>query len=130
MPSERLVQQELVLSCQQRNSSLYLISIITWRQQGFFNILSFLIKSSHNGCPVEAEHYFCKTISALTAEFNGFTFPKKAVCTTGSAVSADAVGILLSVDINSSSLHSSQLKASLWIKEQLIKKGNSRQQSY
>lgn len=88
------------------------------------------IKSSHDGCPVEAEHYLCKTISAVTAEFNGFTFPKQALCTTGNGASQEVVGILLSVDINSSSLHCSQLKASLRMKEQLIKKGSSSQQSY
>lgn len=68
--------------------------------------------------------------SAVTAEFNGFTFPKQSVSTTGTAASPEVVGILLSVDINSSSLHSSQLKASLRMKEQLIKKGSSSQQSY
>lgn len=124
-----LVQQELVLSCQQHKPSSYLISILTWRQQGAFPPPP-PIKSSHDGCPVEAEHYLCKTISAVTAEFNGFTFPKQALCTTGSGASREVVGILLSVDINSSSLHSSQLKASLWMKEQLIKKGSSSQQSY
>lgn len=124
-----LVQQELVLSCQQHKPSSYLISILTWRQQGAF-FLTPPIKSSHDGCPVEAEHYLCKTISAVTAEFNGFTFPKQALCTTGSGASREVVGILLSVDINSSSLHSSQLKASLRMKEQLIKKGSSSQQSY
>lgn len=40
--------------------------------------------------------------SAVTAELNGFAFPKQAVCTTGSAASPEIVGILLSVDINSS----------------------------
>lgn len=90
----------------------------------------FPIKSSRDGCPVEAEHYLCKTISAVTAEFNGFTFPKQSVSTTGTAASPEVVGILLSVDINSSSLHSSQLKASVRMKEQLIKKGSSSQQSY
>lgn len=79
---------------------------------------------------MEAEHYLCKTISAVTSEFNGFTFPKQSVSTTGTAASPEVVGILLSVDINSSSLHSSQLKASLRMKEQLIKKGSSSQQSY
>lgn len=79
---------------------------------------------------MEAEHFLCKTISAVTAEFNGFTFPKQSVSTTGTAASPEVVGILLSVDINSSSLHSSQLKASLRMKEQLIKKGSSSQQSY
>lgn len=68
--------------------------------------------------------------SAVTAELNGFVFPTQAVCTTGSAASPEIVGILLSVDINSSSLHSSQLKASRQIKEQLIEKGSSNQQSY
>ena len=34
-----------------------------------------------------------------------------------------------SVDISSSSIHSSQLKPSLWIKEQIIKTGSSSQQS-
>lgn len=124
-----LVQQELVLSCQQHKPSSYLISILTWRQQGAF-FFPPPIKSSHDGCPVEAEHYLCKTISAVTAEFNGFTFPKQALCTTGNGASQEVVGILLSVDINSSSLHCSQLKASLRMKEQLIKKGSSSQQSY
>lgn len=68
--------------------------------------------------------------SAVTAEFNGFTFPRQTVCTTGSAASPEVVGILRSVDINSSSRPSAQLKASLQTQERLIKKGSCCQQSY
>lgn len=79
---QNLVQEELVLSCQQHNSSPYLISIITRRQQeGFFFPLLILAMID----AVEAEHYLCKMTSEVTAEFDALTFPKQAVY-TGSAV--------------------------------------------
>lgn len=50
------------------------------------------------------EHYFCKAISAVTAEFNGFTVPKQAVCTTSSAVSPEVVGAFCGYKFQFSSL--------------------------
>lgn len=127
-----LVQEELVLSCQQNNASPSLISIITQRQQDFF---CFFSNSNHDRCLVEAEHYLCNTISSVIAEFNGLMFPKQPEY-TGNAACPEFYNISLKLLVLHFCGYKFQFFSRFPVKTFSLdkgadhKKGSSSQQSY